>query len=445
MNAVRWLWTNWFPTTRFFAAVGLAAFAFVVAYFVPTTTPVAVGLLMLLGVLTAAETIVLFRGEATIRRETAERFSNGDPNNVALVVSNYFPVRIFLEIIEELPFQFQKRDFSIRLSLDASSAKRAVYSLTPVERGVFRFGRSIAFATTRIGLAKRKIIGSEPCDVAVYPSFVQMRKYELIAAGRASNQYGVKKTRRIGHTMEFDQIRTYVFGDDYRTLNWKATARKSEPMVNQYRDERSQPVYCFIDLGRPMQMPFGGMTLLDYAVNSALVMANIVLLKEDRFGLCTFSTEPVDFLPADRRPGTLNKVLETLYRQTTTFPESDFEALYVATRRKIGPRSLILLYTNFESLTGMRRNLPYLRKLARNHLLVVVFFQNEELEEMARRPAENVEKIYVRTMAERLAMEKRQIVRELESYGIHALLCPYGQLSAQSVNRYLELKARGRI
>ena len=445
MNTARLLWTCWFPTPRFFAAVGFAAFAFVVAFFIPSATPLAAGFLTLTLALTLADSWILFRGEATVRRELAERFSNGDPNDVALVVANYYPVAVRLHIVEELPFQFQNRDFSITLSVGPGAAKRAAYSLTPVERGVYRFGFSIVFASTRIGLAKRKFSGSEPCDVAVYPSFFQMRKYELIAAGRVSNDYGVKKTRRLGHTMEFEQIRPYVFGDDYRTVNWKATARKSDLMVNQYRDERSQPVYCFIDLGRPMQMPFGGMTLLDYAVNSALVMANIVLLKEDRFGLCTFSTEPVDFLPADRKPGTLNKVLDTLYRQTTAFPESDFEALYVATRRRVVQRSLILLYSNFETLTGMRRNLPYLRNIARNHLLVVVFFQNDGLEELASRPADNVEKIYVRTMAERLAMEKRLIVRELESYGIQALLCPHGQLSAHTVNRYLELKSRGRI
>jgi uncharacterized protein (DUF58 family) len=324
-------------------------------------------------------------------------------------------------------------------------AKRVVYSLTPVERGEYDFGNSVAFVLTRIGLVKRRWVGAAPQTVAVYPSFIQMRKYELMATGRVTMDAGVKKTRKLGHTMEFEKIRPYVLGDDYRSLNWKASARKSELMVNQYRDERSQPVYCLIDLGRPMQMPFDGMTLLDYAVNSALVMANIALLKEDRFGLCTFSTEVMDFLPADRKPGTLHKVLETLYRQKTVFPESDFETLYTTLSQRIRNRSLLLMYTNFESLTSMRRNLPYLRKMARRHLLVVIFFQNAELEDLARRPADNVEKIYSRTMAEKLAMEKRQIVRELESYGIHALLCEHTKLSAQTLNRYLELKARGKI
>ncbi|MDW8334374.1 MAG: DUF58 domain-containing protein, partial [Bacteroidia bacterium] len=95
--------------------------------------------------------------------------------------------------------------------------------------------------------------------------------------------------------------------------------------------------------------------------------------------------------------------------------------------------------------TGMRRNLAALRKIARRHLLVVVFFRNEALERLARGGADDVEQIYVRTIAEKLVMEKRQIVRELESYGVHALLCAHGQVSAQTVNRYLELKARGKI
>jgi uncharacterized protein (DUF58 family) len=431
-----------FVPTRFYVGLGTCAFAFVLAYFVPVFSPVAIGLLTLLTAATALDVVILFRTKVDIRRELPERFSNADANDVILVVSNF---SLQFEIYEELPFQFQKRDFCIRIGVEPLGAKRVVYALTPVERGEYDFGNSVAFVLTRIGLVKRRFVGAAPQTVAVYPSFVQMRKYELMAAGRVSADMGVKKKRKLGHTMEFENIRPYVLGDDYRSLNWKASARKSELMVNQYRDERSQPVYCLIDLGRPMQMPFGGMTLLDYAVNSALVMANMVLLKEDRFGLCTFSTEVSDFLPADRKPGTLNKVLETLYRQKTVFPESDFEALYTTLSQRIRNRSLLLMYTNFESLTSMRRNLPYLRKMARRHLLVVIFFQNAELEDLARRPADNVEKIYTRTMAEKLAMEKRQIVRELESYGIHALLCEHGKLSAQTLNRYLELKARGKI
>ncbi|MCS7084815.1 MAG: DUF58 domain-containing protein, partial [Bacteroidia bacterium] len=338
MNALRKLATQWFPGERFFAALGGTAFLFVVAYFVPEVETLAVGALMFWLIAAATETWILFQGDASISRHTAERFSNGDPNEVALLVAGRYPVKTRFRIYEELPHQFQKRDFCIRLHLEGANVKRAVYTLTPVERGVYRFGFSVAFVSTRIGLVARKIIGSAPQEVAVYPSFVQMRKYELLAIGRVSHETGLKKTRRVGQTMEFDQIRPYVFGDDYRTLNWKATARKSEPMVNQYREQRSQPVYCFIDLGRPMQMPFDGMTLLDYAINSALVMANIVLLKEDRFGLCTFAAQVEDFLPAERKPGSLHRVLETLYRQTTRFPESDFEALYVATRRNLGAR-----------------------------------------------------------------------------------------------------------
>lgn len=245
--------------------------------------------------------------------------------------------------------------------------------------------------------------------------------------------------------MEFEQIREYVPGDDYRTLNWKATARKGSFMVNNFTDEKSQQLYCVIDKGRAMKMPFEGLSLLDYAINASLVLSNVALTKEDKAGLVTFSDKPGTFLAANKNATQMQLILEVLYNQKTRYLESDFEQLYVQLRRRVSQRSLVILFTNFESLGGMRRQLPYLRKIAQYHLLITVFFENTELQSLLNTPAKNLEEVYTKTIAEKFAFEKKVIAKELGQYGIISILTAPQQLTVQTVNKYLELKARQAI
>jgi uncharacterized protein (DUF58 family) len=259
------------------------------------------------------------------------------------------------------------------------------------------------------------------------------------------NETGSKRMRKIGQSMEFEQIKEYVSGDDIRTLNWKASARKGGLMVNNYMEERSQQVYCIIDKGRLMKMPFDGMTLLDHAINSCLVLSNVCLKKQDRVGLITFSNVPGTILPADRKPIQTENILQSLYKQKTDFLESDFEMLYQQIRNKIKHRSLLVLFTNFESLSGLNRQIDYLRSIARHHLLLVVFFENTELNQLTDSHAKNVEEVYIKTIAEKFAFEKRLIAKELSKYGILSILSSPQKLTVNTINKYLELKIRQAI
>ena len=255
--------------------------------------------------------------------------------------------------------------------------------------------------------------------------------------------FGLKKIRRIGHTLEFEQIKDYVSGDDVRNINWKATAKKNDLMVNQYQDEKSQPVYSVIDTGRVMKMPFNQLSLLDYAINATLVISNIVLKKQDKAGMFTFSRKVENQIVAKQRRSQMNLILETLYNINTDFAESDFSRLYVDIKRRIKSRSLLLLYTNFETLDALHRQLPYLQAIAKTHLLVVIFFENTELAAMAKEPAETTRAIFQKTIAEKFIYEKKLIANELKKYGIQAILTAPENLTINTINKYLEIKARG--
>ena len=379
------------------------------------------------------------------RRETPERWSNGDDNTIDLFLQNHYPFPVAARVVDELPEQFQMRDFSLDFALSPGEKLATGYTLRPVARGEYHFGALNVYVSSRIRLASRRYRLAAAAVVPVYPSFLQMRHYELMAISDRLAEVGIKKVRRLGQTTEFDRIRTYVAGDDYRTMNWKATARRAELMVNTYQDERSQQIYSAIDMGRVMKIPFAGMTLLDYAINAALVISSIAIRKHDKAGIITFSHQLEALLPADGKHTQMDRILELLYNQTTLYLESGYEQLYAAISRHIKQHSLILLYTNFETLSALTRQLPYLRRIASRHLLVIIFFQNIELRQLLERPAAATEEIYIKTIAEQLDFEKRQIVRELERYGIQPVLTTPQALTVAAINKYLELKARNLI
>ncbi|MCX6214013.1 DUF58 domain-containing protein [Spirosoma sp.] len=443
-----------FVATRLWFTLIALILLFVAAYAFPILFPLVQVAFVVFVLLIGIDGWLLFRPTARpgifARREVPDRLSNGDENPITIYLENQYTFPAHLEVIDEIPFQFQRRDVLFHAHLKSRETRAIRYELRPTRRGEYSFGAVNVFALSPLGLLKRRYQFEQGKLVAVYPSYLQMRQYELLAATNRLNEVGVKRIRRIGHSMEFEQVRPYATGDDVRTINWKATSRRSDSqgtalMINAYQDERSQPVYCLIDKGRVMQSPFEGLTLLDYAINASLVLSNIALMKQDRAGILTFSNHVGQLLPADRRTGHMLRILELLYRQKTRFLETDYESLYASVRANIRQRSLLLLFTNFETVSAMHRQLPYLRRLAKDHLLLVIFFENTELRSLLDQSATDTEQIYLKTIGEKFTFEKKQIVKELAQYGIQTILTAPQNLTANTVNKYLELKARGMI
>ncbi len=418
---------------------------FLAAYFLNNLFGVFKILFFLFVLLFIVDFLLLYgsKGQIVGKRLVPDKLSNGDENPITIEVANEYLFTATVKIIDELPFQFQKRDFGLKSQLNSGEIKNYAYELRPTERGVYSFGNLNVFASSPIGFIARKYVFDGAYEVPVYPSFLQLRKYDLMAFTNRLFQYGLKKIRRIGHTMEFEQIKEYVRGDDIRNINWKATAKKSQLMVNQYQDEKSQPIYSVIDKGRVMKMPFEELSLLDYAINATLVISNIAIKKHDKAGMFAFSNKIENRVVAERRSSQMNLILETLYNLHTDFVESDFSRLYVDIKRNINQRSLLLLYTNFETLDALHRQMGYLQALAKQHLLVVIFFENTELNHFAEKKAENVRQIFEQTIAEKFIYEKKLIVNELRKHGIQTILTKPQDLTINTINKYLEIKARG--
>ncbi len=439
------LFKNFYLNNLFFYfGIGIIGL-FVCAFIFPFLYNAVWYLLLILLLFLALDVFILFVAKNGIEatRTTPEKLSNGDENAITISIQNHYTFSINAKVIDEIPFQFQIRNFEIKRKLKTSSQEDFSYNLRPTERGEYFFGILNIYATSPLLLVSRRYRFDQNAMVPTYPSYIQLRKYDLIAFSNNLFQYGVKKIRRIGHTMEFEQIKEYVQGDDIRTLNWKATAKKNSFMVNQFQDEKSQSVYMVIDKGRVMQMPFNGLSLLDYAINATLVLSNVILKKQDKAGMFAFSKKVENRVLAEKRSSQMQKVLESLYAIKTDFFESDYSRLYVDTKKNITQRSLIILYTNFETMDGLRRQLPYLKGIAKNHLLVVVFFQNTELNQLINKKTETIHEVYDKVIAEKFNFEKRLIVNELKKYGIYSVLTQPENLTLDTINKYLEVKARG--
>jgi uncharacterized protein (DUF58 family) len=365
--------------------LGGAAVIFLLSYFLPAFFRIAVMILPLLLVVVLIDTILLYSRKQGFdaQRSLSERFSIGDINKVVLHLTNQYPFPVRITVIDEIPFQFQERKWLRKVNLAVGEKHELEYSLRPVTRGEYIFHDTNVYVHGPLQLVKRRYIFPLQRTIKVYPSYMQMRRFQLLAVANKLEEAGVKRMQRIGHSMEFEQIKEYVLGDDYRTINWKATARKDGLMVNNYTDERSQQIYCLINKGRVMKMPFNGLTLLDHAINASLVLSNVALVKQDRAGLITFAENLDSFLLA-----------------------------------------------------------PALKKIAHYHLLLVVFFENTELKSVIEKKAHTLEDIYIKTIAEKFAYEKRLMVKELHMNGIPSILTTPENLTVNTVNKYLELKTR---
>lgn len=431
-------------TPRFFYVLAVFALLFLVSYWIPALYGIVWILVLVLGVSLLIEFSMLYSAfglEAA--RILPEKFSNSDENEVLIRLYNKYSFTISIGIVDELPVQFQKRDFFRKITIPGKNRNTITYGVRPVERGEYVFGNLNCYASSRIGLLRKRFTFNNQQMVKVYPSFIQMKKYDFLAIDNRLSHIGLKKIRRIGHTMEFEQIKEYVVGDDVRTINWKSTAKHARLMVNQYQDEKMQPVYSIIDTSRVMKMPFNGLKLVDFAINSALAFSNIALKKGDKVGLVDFSNKLGSYLPAIAKKTYLNNILEVLYNVDTKFLDSDFGVLQSLVKRKITHRSLLLLYTNFEHISSLHRQMPYLQAIAKKHVLVVIFFENTELRSLSEMEATTIPEIFDKTIAQQFEFDKKVMVRELQQRGIQTILTPPEALTVNTINKYLEIKAKG--
>lgn len=435
---------NIFLHNRFYIALGIIALLFVVSYSFLFLYPIVWGAIGLLVIIITLDSYLLYNShnKVVVRREVGKKISLSETHKISYSLEKDSDNPLDIEMYDELPQQLQHRTFLKKIQL-SEKPYTFDFQIRPYERGIYAFGDiHLYLSNPKINLLQRKVTLAMSREVQVVPSVKQMKKYELQVFSKTARLSGIRQIRQIGENDEFEHIRPYTQGDNVKAINWKATSRKNQLMVNQYQNSRHQSVYCIVDKGRSMKMPFNGLTLLDHAINSTLTLSNIILKKYDHAGLLTFSDKIGTMITASAKKGQLEKISDALYNQKTGFKESNFELLSQVAVRQINRRSIWLFYTNFETPYDLKRHLPHLCYMSKRHLIVVIIFINTELIETSEMECETKSDIYKKTFAQKALLEKELIKEALIKNGIQTILTRPEKLSVNVINKYLELKAK---
>lgn len=396
--------------------------------------------------------LYLYKGTLTATRKVDINMSNGMDNLVEISLANSFPYSVNIVVLDEAPDILQLRDNALTAMLEPGAQKTLSYNIHPVKRGLYTFHNTNVFVNVWPFFVSRRIVSSNEQHVRVYPAFKFLHNMEMLSFRNREMTLGAHTQSRIGQSKEFENIREYVLGDDYRMINWKASARRHLLMVNQYAQEKRQDIYAFVDKGRGMQHTFENLSLLDYSINSTLQLSFVCIQQQDNVGLLTFERNINTFFQAVGGMSQIHKFREALYAESTEFAQSDYSALFSFCQRNIKKRSLLIIYTQFDSVNSLNRQMPYIKELAKLHLVLIVFFIDSDIQQLCYqspsemstvdKPMTGTEVYATQMVAQRMSFEQHQIVRELKKHGIFSLLTSPESLTVNVINQYLALKER---
>lgn len=380
-----------------------------------------------------------------VERTVPAKLSIGAPNHTELTLRNS-SARIVTVLGRETPpvgFAGQRAFGPVRIA--PYSSANIGFDLTPPNRGRYEFGDVGVRTIGPLGLAGRQLLVPLAREVRVYPDISAVYGYALLARKGSLHEIGIRNTRFAGTGTEFESLRDYLPDDDYRDIDWKATARAGRPVVRQFEVERSQSIVLAIDAGRLMNAQVAGMAKLDRAVNAALLLSYLATQAGDNVGLFVFGRDVRAYLTPRRGHRQFLAILEALYAVEGKVEEPDYAGAlrYLATR--LTKRSLVVLFTELVGTEPSRRLLGVLSSLAPRHLPLVITQRNLDVENLARAVPEAESAAFATAVAQDLLADKAAALRVLESRGSMVLDVVPEKLSVAAVNRYLEIKARGRL
>lgn len=380
-----------------------------------------------------------------VTRTGPAKYSIGVPNRVVLHIRNSsaYPARITGR--ESPPPEFVGTRTFGPLEVAPHDSAEVELTFTPPRRGAYAFDRIGVRMLGPAGLAGRQLSIGPAEEIRVYPDITAVQRYSLLARRGALHEIGVRAMRFAGRGTEFESLRDYAPGDSYSDIDWKATARRGRPVVRQFEAERSQTIVLAIDAGRLMTAQVGGLSKLDRAVNAALLLAFLATRMGDSVGLLVFGRDVRKYLPPRKGHRQFLAVLEALYAVEERVEEPDYAGALRYLAARVGKRSLVVLFTELVGTDPSRRLLGVLSTLAPRHLPLVITQRNEEVERIASAPIGAESDAMRSAVAQDLLHDKIRAVRALRARGSLVLDVVPEELSVAAVNRFLEIKARGRL
>jgi len=362
-------------------------------------------------------------------------------NTVVLSVKNTSPYELKIELKDEGMRYFTVTDKDMVHILKPQTEQEFSYTVIPTKRGGFDFTYVYVRYNGILGLCKKYKKIHCPTYSKVYPNIKELGKYRLLMQKSRLLPLGEKSLRQFGEGAEFESLRTYVEGDDYRKINWAASARENKLIVNQYQLERDQNVYIMLDTGRPMSYMVNGFKKLDYSINAAIILTDIVNRQGDKAGLLVFESQVHSHISPGQGALHRNSVLETLYHVADSRQTANYGAAFRALNEKQKRRSLVFIFTDFEIIDEADDLIANISLLKRRHMPIVVFMKNEELEKMANNS--DTSTLYNKTLqqtATEFHAERRLVLRRLNAMGIATVETGAENFALAAVNKYLQVR-----
>ncbi len=319
------------------------------------------------------------------------------------------------------------------------------YVTTPQARGDYQFGDIHVRGRSRLALSWWQWRLPATQSVQVYPNLLQVERYQLLARSDRLQEAGFRRLRRLGEGTEFESLRDYVPDDDFRDIDWKATARRHKPITRQYEIERSQNVMLMVDAGRMMCAQLDGMSKLDYAINAALMLAYVAVQEDDAVGLVVFADEVHSFVPPRKGNAQVGRLVEQLYTVQPTMREPDYTAAFSLLHGRARKRALVVVFTDLIDRHASSQLLAHTAALYPHHLPLVVTLRDPRLHDLAEQMPHQAPDAYERAIAANLLMNREEALSTLRQRGAAIVDALPQNLTVAAVNRYLALKARGRL
>lgn len=390
-------------------------------------------------------------------RELAKTASLEKSQDVELELTNLGRTRAQLMIRDDLPQSFETDDPEFQTALSGRSKARFKYSYRCKERGLFQLNFVHLLVNSQLRLWRAFYKLPVESSVNVYPDMKQISQYELLARTNRLSLVGVRRTRKIGQDNEFERLRDYTQDDNFKHIDWRTTARRNKLTVRDFQANQSQRIIFMIDCGRMMTNKSGDISLLDHAMNAALMLSYVALKQGDSVGLICFSDSIHNYTPPRAGVQHINRLLHAAFDQHAEFVESNYQNAFLYLKKNCLKRSLVVLVTNMIDEINSYQIQSYLGSLVGRHLPVGVLLRDHEMFQPIEQyeaiqsaggysegatKAEVDRSIYTAAAAAKILSWRHQVIRDLKHKGVLALDVFPEQLTAELVNQYLEIKAR---
>ncbi|MBV8245426.1 MAG: DUF58 domain-containing protein [Candidatus Eremiobacteraeota bacterium] len=435
----------WFASRFTFALLAIAALTFCGAFF-PALLWIAAGAAIALGAALVAD---IAAGpalkEIDVERLESPPFAQQVPATLRYRVANRSAITIRVGLFEEPVAELEYLDDVSVVAPAAGASVDAARALVPLERGNVRLERLYGWYENAWGLLRRRFVLDRPLALRVFPDLSQVERFGKLHARNRTIDAGLRRLRTRGIGAEFESLRDWVPGDAFRSIDWKATARRGKLIVADFEAERNQHVILMLDCGRLMSAHAGQLRKLDYAVAAALSLTSIASLSDDKIGLLAFANSVIAAAPPRPARAAVAELAEMLYDVPARFEESDYERAFSWVRTRAQKRSLIVIFTDMFDPVASGALLSALRTLTARHLVLCVFMNDAAVENALASASESAEHAYRAAVATGLAEERAQTSATLRGFGALVLDVPAERLVTSLVDRYLDIKRRGQL